>query len=300
MLETKYVWMDGKNVPFAKANVHIINHSLHYGSAVFEGIRFYETEKGPAVFRLKEHMDRLFLSAKMMGMKIDYSQKELTDAILLLIRKNGLKSGYIRPIFYYGFKMGLDPTGAEVHAAIAVWEWPKYLDKEVVKIKTSKYCRLIFRSGEMEAKISGCYFNSILAGLDAKKAGYDEALLLDYLGNIAEGPGENIFFVKGKTIHTPQKGTILPGITRNSIIQIAKDRGYKIVERKIRLAEIKKFEEAFFTGTAVEVAPIGQIDKTKIGNGKMGKTAGELKEIYSEVVRGKVKKYNQWLTYVKK
>lgn len=295
MVKTKYIWLNGKYVLWDIANIHLLTHSLHYGSAVFEGIRFYETKKEPAVFRLDDHIKRLFFSAETMAMKVPYSQKEMMRAVLKLIKKNSVKSGYIRPIIFYGGKMGLDPTGAEVHAAIACWPWGNYLEKEVVKVKISAYIRLHPKTSSMEAKISGHYFNSILATVDAKKSGFDEALLLDYSGNIAEGPGENIFFVRNKKIYTPPIGSILPGITRNTVMRLAEDFGYRVFEKNIKPRDIKNVDEAFFTGTAAEITAIGRIGTIKIGSGKEGEITKKIKETYHQVVRGKLKGYDTWL-----
>lgn len=299
-MNIKFVWMDGAFVKGEKATVPLLTHSLHYGSAVFEGVRFYETVKGPAVFRLNDHIKRLLYSAKVMGMKIPFTQKELVDATLELIAKNKLTSGYIRPIVFYGSKMGLDPRGADVRVAIACWPWGKYLAKEVVKIKTSPYMRIHPKSSVMTAKISGHYANSILATIDAKNKGYDEALLLDYKGNIAEGPGENIFFVKGKVIVTPPTDSILPGLTRDTVKTLARNLGYKIVEKHIKPNDIIKFDEAFFTGTAAELTAIGDIDATKIGAGKEGGVTKEIREMYHRLVRGELPRYEKWLAYVGK
>lgn len=292
--------MDGMFVKGEKATVPLLTHSLHYGSAVFEGIRFYETTKGPAVFRLNDHIKRLFYSAKVMGMKIHFIQKELADATLELIAKNKLTSGYIRPIVFYGSKMGLDPRGADVHVAIACWPWGKYLAKEVVKIKTSPYMRIHPKSSVMTAKISGHYANSILATIDAKKGGYDEALLLDYKGNIAEGPGENIFFVKGETIVTPPADSILPGLTRDTIKTLARELGYKVVEKHIKPNDIIKFDEAFFTGTAAELTAIGNIDAIKIDAGLEGNVTKKIRETYHCLVHGELTTHKNWLAYVGK
>lgn len=297
---TKFVWMDGAFIKGEQATVPLLTHSLHYGSAVFEGIRFYETAKGPAVFRLNDHIKRLFYSAKVVGMKIPFTQKELVDAILELIEKNKLTSGYIRPIVFYGSKMGLDPCGADVRVAIACWPWGKYLEKEVVKVKTSPYMRIHPKSSVMTSKISGHYANSILATIDAKKQGYDEALLLDYKGNIAEGPGENIFFVKGDTLVTPPAGSILPGLTRDTIMTIARNLGYKIVEKNIKPNDIIKFDEAFFTGTAAELTAIGTIGAVKIGAGKEGGVTRKIRETYHRLVRGELPRHEKWLAYVGK
>lgn len=298
-IKTKYIWLNGKIIPFAKAQIHVLNHSLHYGSAVFEGIRCYNTAKGPAVFRLRDHINRLFHSAEVLGMKIPYNKEEIGKAIKNLIKKNKLKECYIRPIVFYGEKMGLDPAGAPLYVAIAAWGWAKYLAKDCVSARTSSFMRIHPASSKMTAKLSGHYANSIVASLEAKKNGFDEALFLDYQDNIAEGPGENIFFVKSKTLYTPRKGSILPGITRESIIRIAQDLGYKIIEKNIKPADIKKFDEAFFTGTAVEVNAIGKIDKIIFNKEKEGPIARKIKEAYLKTVRGENEKYIKWLDFVK-
>lgn len=312
-METKYIWIDGKFVAFGKSQIHLLNHSLHYGSAVFEEIRCYDTEKGPAVFRLTDHIKRLFHSAYVMGMKISYTPNQIIKTIKELIKKNGLSECYIRPIAFYGSKMGLLPEGAPLSVAIAVWPWGKYLKKDAVSIKISNFARIHPKTSFMTAKISGHYANSIMASLEAHSKGFDEALLLDFQGNIAEGPGENIFFVKGRTLFTPKKGTILPGITRGSVMKIARDLGYDIVEKDIKPSEIKNFSEAFFTGTAAEINAIGKIDgksldgsnkftagklETRKSDGKEGPVTAELKNIYLDAVHGKVKKYGGWLEYV--
>lgn len=299
MKKTRYIWFNNKLVKWDEAKVHLLTHSLHYGSAAFEGIRFYNTERGPAVFRLKEHIDRFLNSAEVLGMKLPFSKNQLIKTTLNLIKKNKIKQGYIRPIAFFGYgKMGLSPIGVPLNVAIAVWPWGRYLEKDIVKVKTSSFCRLFPKSGVMGAKISGHYFNSILATLEAKKFGFDEALLLDYKGFVAEGPGENIFIVKNKKIITPKKRTILPGITRQTVITLAKDLGYKVVEKNIKLPELKRADECFFVGTAAEVSPIGQIDKVKICKGEIGPITRELQELYKLVVTDKIKKYQKWLTYI--
>lgn len=298
-VKTKLVWLNGKFIPFKKAQVPLLTHSLHYGSAVFEGIRCYDTRKGPAIFRLKDHIDRLFHSAAVLGMKITFTKKEIIKAIKETVKKNNLKECYIRPIVYYGEKMGLFPLGAPLHFAIAAWPWGKYLNKESVAVKVSSFIRLHPHSSIMTAKISGHYFNSILASLEAKKAGFDEALLLDSSGNIAEGPGENIFFIRNKSVITPQKRTILPGITRDSIITIAKDLGYRITEKNIKPTELKNFSEVFFTGTAVEINAIGRINNIEFNSGEEGKITKKIKNIYLKIVHGEIKKYEKWLDYIK-
>lgn len=290
------VWFDGKFITVAKATVPLLTHSLHYGSAVFEGIRFYKTPKGPAIFRLPDHIKRLFFSARTMGMKIPFSEKEIIGATTELVRKNKLTDGYIRPIAWYGEKMGLYPKNAPLHIAIACWSWGKYLKKESASVCISKFARIHPRSSVMTAKISGHYANSVLASLEARKKGYDEALLLDWCGNIAEGPGENIFFVRGNTLTTPPSGSILPGITRNSVITIAKDISLRVQEKNIKPKDLRLYNEAFFTGTAVEIHPIEKIDKIAFQDAN-GKITKQIKEIFFKAVRGEVKKYRHWLTF---
>ncbi len=296
-MKSKYIWVNGKPVSFSEAKFHILNHSLHYGTAVFEGIRFYKTAEGPAIFRLDSHMERFLFSAKTMGMELPFSKKELCEAAKETVRKNGFEEGYIRPIAFWGGKMGLMPQGADLNVAIAVWEWGKYLEKDMVEVMISDVVRVHPESSVMNAKISGNYANSVLASNQAKEKGFDEALLLDYQGFIAEGPGENIFFAKDGKLYTPEKGTVLPGITRQTIITLFSEK-YEIVEKKITVDEIGDFDEAFFVGTAVEVNGISKISETDFGD-KEGKITGEVKEKYLSVVRGEDKKYFKWLTIVK-
>lgn len=296
----QYIWFDGKILPHADANIHILNHSLHYGSAVFEGIRCYETPKGPAVFRLKDHMKRLFHSAQVMGMKVPYSQTQIIAAAKKIVRINKLKECYIRPIIFYGDKMGLSPIGAPLHVAIAAWPWGKYLTKDSVSALISSFARLHHRSSVMTAKISGHYSNSIIASLEARKSGYDEAIFLDDDGNIAEGPGENIFFVKGNTLYTPRIGKILPGITRASVIALAPRVGCKVVETVIRPRDLRKYSEAFFVGTAAEVNAIGKINRVVFRDGREGPVAKCVKVEYQRAIHGKLKGTAKWLDYVGK
>lgn len=294
----QYIWLNGKFVAFKGAKIHLLNHSLHYGSGVFEGIRAYETPKGSAVFRLNEHVARLFRSSDVMGMKLPYSQAEVTNAILATVKKNKSSECYIRPLCFYDEKMGLDPTDSPVNVMIATWPWGKYLTKEAVKVKISDFARIHPNSSVMEAKISGHYSNSILASMQVKKQGYDEALLLDHKGNIAEGPGENVFFVFNNTLYTPKLGSILAGITRDTIIQLAKDLGLKVVEKNIKPAEIGKYKEAFFTGTAAEVNAIGQIDKHVFSNNKEGEVTAKIRQCYLDTVHGKLTTHKGWLSLV--
>jgi len=292
------IWFNKKLVDWEKAKIHVLSHSLHYGSAVFEGIRCYKTKKGPAVFRLDEHIKRLFYSAKVLRMKIGFSSKEIKEAILKTIKINKLDECYIRPIVFYGEKMGLNLEGAPLNIAVAVWPWPAYLGDKPIKIKVSKYIRIHPKSTICDAKISGHYLNSVLASMEIRKKGYNEALLLDYKGYVAEGAGANIFIIKNNQIFTPEKGSILAGITRNTVIKLARDLDYKIIEKKIKLAELFSANEIFFTGTAVEISPIIQVNKTLINKGKEGEITKKIKEIYKKITRGEIKKYLKWLTFL--
>lgn len=297
---TKFIWMDGKFVDWKDAKIHVLCHTLHYGLGVFEGIRFYETPKGPAVFRLQDHIRRLFNGAKKAFMNVPYTEEEINKAIVETIRKNKIKAGYIRPIFFYGYgKMGLDPHGAELNASIAVWPWGAYLGEEAVRVKTSKFIRIHPESTHTECKICGHYVNSIFASLEAKKNGYHEALLLDYKGNVAEGPGENIFLVRNGKLFTPQVGNILQGITRRSVIELAIDQGIEVEETKLRLEDVYNADESFFTGTAAEVIAIESVDDKKIGKEAPGPITRKLKELFLNIVHGKNEKYEDWLTYVR-
>jgi branched-chain amino acid aminotransferase len=287
------IWLDGKVTKEKQAEVPLLTHSLHYGSAVFEGIRFYDTDRGPAIFRLKDHIDRLFYSASVIDLKFSYKKTKIIKAVSQIIRENKFVDGYIRPIGYFGTKMGLDPKSAPTHIAIAAWPWGKYLNDEV-KVKVARTMRIHPKSLNVGAKISGHYTNSILATQEVRKLGFDEALLLDYRGFVAEGPGENVFFVKGNVLFTPKKSNILLGITRNSVITIAKNLGLRVVEKDIKPQEIKTFDEAFFTGTAAEITLISSIDKKKFKKFVIGKL---IREEYQNIVHGKNKKYKNWLTY---
>lgn len=296
---TKYIWMDGKFVQWKNATVHLITHTLHYGAGAFEGVRFYDTPKGTAVFRLEDHTKRFFYSAKAIGIKMPYSQKQINEAVVMLLRKNKVKSGYIRPITWYGAgHMGVNPMGAPINVAIACWPWGAYLAQESIKMMTSSFIRIHPKSTVSDAKINGHYANSIQAILEAKKAGYDEALFLDYKGNVAEGAAENIFMVKKGVLITPPAGSILPGITRDSIMKVAKDLGYKVIEKTIKLKDLYAADEVFLTGTAAEVTPVRQIDKKTIAKGKVGPVSKLLNAAFMDIVQGQNQKYKKWLTYV--
>jgi len=294
-MKTKYIWFNGKFVRWEEAKIHILTHTLHYGSGAFEGIRCYKTQYGPAVFRLKEHIERLYNSAKFLKMKIPFSKKEIQKAILKLIKLSKVEECYIRPIVFYGYgKMGLNPKGASIDCAVILWPWGKYL-KDKVKVKISKFIRLHPQSVISSAKVCGYYVNSIFATLDAQKDKFDESILLDYRGFVAEGPGENIFIVKNKKLLTPKLGSILPGITRDSIIKIAQDLKIKVIEKDISVKELKDCDEAFFTGTAAEITPIYQIDKKIINKGEIGEITKILQKKFYQIVHGEDKKYKKWL-----
>lgn len=297
---TDKIWFNGRLVDWKKASVHVLSHALHYGSGVFEGIRFYETEKGSAIFRLKEHVARLFYSAKALGMKIPYSQKQISAAIVRTVKSNKIKAGYIRPLCFFDYgKMGLNPVGAPVSVAVACWPWGSYLGGKPIRVKTSQYIRLHPSSVVGDAKVCGHYVNSILASLEIKKAKFDEALFLDYRGYVAEGPGENLFFIKKGVLHTPKPGSILLGITRDSVLKIAKDLKIKIREGGYKKQDLYRADELFFTGTAAEVQPIGSLDNKKIKDGKIGELTKKIRNIYLDTVSGLLPKYKKWLTYVK-
>ncbi|MDP2691107.1 MAG: branched-chain amino acid transaminase [bacterium] len=298
METTDLIWMNGKLLPWEKAQTHVLTHGLHYGSAVFEGTRVYKTPQGPAIFRLKDHTKRLLYSAKTMGMNVPYSEAEINMATLETVRRNKLKQGYIRPIIYYGYgKMGLNPIGAPVEMVIACWPWGKYLDDRPIRVQISDIVRIHPKSSVTDAKISGHYTNSIMAVLSLDP-GFDEALLLDFKGNIAEGPGENFFMVKKGVLYTPKLGTILAGITRDTIFQLAADHGLKVLEKTLKPTDVLKGDEAFFTGTAAEVTAIGSINGKKIGNGKMGPVTTTIQQAYMDVVKGKNKKYERYLSRI--
>jgi branched-chain amino acid aminotransferase len=300
METTKYIWVDGSFVPWGEAQVHVLTHSLHYGAGAFEGERAYKTERGPAIFRLREHTERLFYSSKAIGLELPFTVDEVCDATVELVRKNELEHCYIRPLAFYGYgKMGLNPAGAPPRLIIACWPWGAYLPHEMVDIKVSSYIRIHPKSTIADAKISGHYVNSILAVRELIGTPYHEALFLDTDGNIAEGPGENFFIVKKGEIFTPPLGTILAGITRSTVMEIAKERGLIVHERTLSLEDALDADEAFFTGTAAEVTPIRSIDDKLTGDGTVGAITKTLREIYLDVVTGKEPEYQRFLTYVR-
>jgi len=299
MEPTEFIWMDGELISWGEAKVHVLTHSLHYGGGAFEGIRCYETKKGTAVFRLEDHMKRLLYSAKVLEMKVPYSIEQLNEATLELLRKCEMKEGYIRPIIYFGYgKMGLNPTGSPIETVIACWGWGKYLEHEAVDVKTSDYIRIHPKSTVTDAKITGHYVNSTLASLALAGTGAHEALLLDHEGNVAEGPGENIFMVKDGELKTPAQGNILPGLTRDTVMTLAKDQGLSVREEVLRLDDLLGADELFFTGTAAEVTAIASLDGHKFGDGSPGPITKQLKQSYMAVVRGEDLNYEHYLTYI--
>jgi len=285
-------------VKWEDAKIHVLSHGLHYGTSVFEGIRYYKTGKNSSVFRLQEHLERLFYSAERLEMVLPYSLKEMKKAVVETCRVNEEREGYIRPIIFYGYgKMGLNPAGMNINVAIAVWPWGAYLSKDKIKVMTSSFMRIHPKSLATDAKISGHYVNSVMSSLEMSRLGFDEALLLDYDKNVAEGPGENIFCIKKGVLYTVKLGNILAGITRNSIIRIAReDMGMEVVEKNLKLKDLYESDEAFFTGTAAEIQPIESIDDKVIGNGDIGKYTKKLQQKFSQVVHGENAKYNKWLT----
>lgn len=293
------VWRNGQLIPSAQAHTSLINHCLHYGSGVFEGIRCYQTPKGTAVFRLREHMERLHYSASILELEIPYSVDELCQATLDVLAANKLDSGYIRPVACFGEgKMGLNPHGADIDVFIAAWPWGKYLSDDPITVGTSPWCRIHPKSLQSDAKINGHYVNSIMSSQWAHNNDYQEALLLDFAGNLAEGPGENLFLVKDGTLYTPQLGTILNGITRATIMELAEtELGVKTVETTLSPEDLATADEAFFTGTAAEVTIIKSVDGESLGD-QSNQISGQLKDLYHRVVSGEEPKYDEWLSYV--
>jgi len=301
--KTKKIWMDGKFVDWDKASVHILTHTLHYGLGVFEGIRCYETEPGPAIFRLDEHIERLFNSAHIFLIDIPYTTKVIRNAVIETVRINKIKECYIRPIVYIGHgAMGLYAPKNPVNVSIAAWPWGAYLGDEGLKngirVKTSSFIRNHVNSSMARGKVCGYYINSQLAKKEAIACGYDEALLLDTEGYVSEGSGENIFIVRNGALKTTPLTSILEGITRSSIIKIAHDEGIGVIEERFTRDELYIADEAFFTGTAAEVTPIRLVDGRSIGTGRPGRITKRLQSLFFSIVKGRNKKYESWLTKV--
>ncbi|TAN42930.1 MAG: branched-chain amino acid transaminase [Nitrospirae bacterium] len=304
LTKTEKIWMDGKLVNWDDAKIHVLTHTLHYGLGAFEGIRCYNAKKGPAVFRLDEHVERLFNSAKIFLLDIPYTKAEVRKAILDTIKANKLKECYVRPLVYIGYgAMGIYPKGNPINLMIAVWPWGAYLGEDGlekgIRIKTSSFIRNHVNSQMSRGKICGYYVNSQIAKKEAITGGYDEALLLDAEGYVSEGSGENIFIVRNGQLKTTPLTSILEGITRDSIMTIAKDLGINTVEQRFTRDELYISDEAFFTGTAAEITPIRELDGRIIGEGKAGKLTKKIQSIFFDIVKGKNKKYEKWLTYVK-
>lgn len=299
----KSVWMDGKLVPWSDAQIHVLTHGLHYGYAIFEGIRSHATDRGPAIFRLTEHMDRFVNSAKIYRMKLPFTQQELETACVDLVRDNGISDAYIRPLAYSGYgEMGLDPTKSKVRVAVGEWAWGAYLGEQNlakgVRATVSSWARMDSRSLPPQAKCASNYANSALAKMEATAAGYDEAILLNSAGMVAEGPGENIFRVMNDVVSTPPASSgILRGITRDSVIQFVKDEGLIFQRTDFSREEMFTADELLFTGTAAGITPIREVDGRPIGNGKYPITQ-RLQKRYDEAIHGRSKQYAHWLTHV--
>jgi branched-chain amino acid aminotransferase len=302
--ESKWVWQNGQIIPWAQATTHVSVHALHYGSGVFEGIRCYATPDGPAVFRLDAHLERLYASASVHGLKIPYSQEELADGICDLIQRNGFNSCYVRPICYFGAgSLGLHPGKCPVEVAILAWPWATYLGAEGlqqgVRVTLSPWVKFHSQMMPTTAKACGQYINSILAVRDAMSRGFDEALLLDIEGNIAEGSGENLFIVRdGELITNDQRNSILLGITRDAVIEIAHDLGYKVRTDTLRIEDLLAADEAFFTGTAAEVTPIREVDGAFINDGLPGPITKQIQECFFSLTSGQGEKHREWLHFV--
>ncbi len=297
------IWFDGEMVPWREAKVHVLTHTLHYGMGVFEGVRAYKTAQGPAIFRLQDHTRRLCNSAKIMSMDIPFSEAVLNEAQKACVRENGLESAYIRPMAFYGAEgMGLRADNLKTHVIVAAWEWGAYLGDDGInkgiRIKTSSFTRHHVNVSMCKAKANGHYINSMLALQEALHDGYDEAMLLDVDGFVAEGSGENLFIVREGQIFTPDLTSALDGITRNTLFVLAKELGYEIKEKRITRDEVYIADEAFFTGTAAEVTPIREVDNRTIGDGTRGPITTKLQQAYFELVEGRASRHQDWLVKV--
>jgi len=299
------IWFDGEMVPWREAQVHVLTHTLHYGMGVFEGVRAYhatiEGQQVPAIFRLQEHTDRLFNSAKIMRMDMPFTKEQLNEAQTQSIVQNKLNSAYLRPMCFYGSEgMGLRADNLKVHAIVAAWEWGSYLGadnmKHGLRIKTSSFTRHHVNISMCKAKANGHYINSMLALQEAIQDGYDEELLLDVDGFVAEGSGENLFVIKDGIIYTPELTSALNGITRHTVMTLANDLGYEVREKRITRDEVYIADEAFFSGTAAEITPIRELDNRPIGIGSRGPITERLQSLFFDVVHGRVEKYHDWLT----
>ncbi len=299
------IWYDGQLVPWREATTHVLTHTLHYGMGVFEGVRAYQTPKGTAVFRLDAHTARLFRSAHIMGMTIPYAPREINEAVCTVVRENRLESAYIRPMCFYGSEgMGLHAKGLKVHVIVAAWSWGAYLGEEGqkngIRVRTSSYNRHHVNVSMCRAKANGHYINSMLAVQEAVACGADEALLLDTEGYVSEGSGENLFIVRDGALYTPDLTSALDGITRDTVIRLAREQlGITVHEKRITRDEVYIADEAFFTGTAAEITPIRELDGRRIGTGKRGPVTEKLQALYFDLVHGRNGLHPQWLTLVK-
>ena len=297
------IWFDGQMVDWRDAKVHVLTHTLHYGMGVFEGVRAYHAEDGTAIFRLQAHTDRLFRSAKIMNMEMPFSKEEINEAQLAAVRENNLDSAYLRPMVFYGSEgMGLRADNLKTHVIVAAWSWGAYLGQDAlekgIRIRTSSFTRHHVNVSMCKAKANGQYINSMLALSDALRDGYDEALLLDVDGFVAEGSGENFFMVYDGVIYTPELTSALDGITRQTVIRLAEEEGYEVREKRITRDEVYVADEAFFTGTAAEVTPIRELDGRTIGCGSRGPVTEVLQKKYFDVVHGRSEAHKDWLAYV--
>ncbi len=304
MQPTKYIWMDGEFVDWDDATIHVLSHGLHYGTGAFEGIRAYETDRGPAVFRLTEHIERLARSCKALGIPIEWSVDEIVKASKEVFSANGLVSGYIRPLVFYGTgSMGLNPAGASVHTMIATWEWGAYLGEDGVtngiRVKVSSWRRIGHDSLMPNAKLTGGYVNSVQAKQEALRGGYDEAIMLNTDGFVAEGSGENLFLVRDGVVRTPSLASgVLEGLTREAVITMLRDDGYEVIETEITRTDLYYADEMFFTGTAAEVTPIREIDDRPAGDGRPGPVTKRAQEMFIDTVTGENERYADWLDYI--
>ena len=304
-MDVDTIWMDGEFLDWDDAQVHVLTHALHYGTGVFEGVRCYDTESGPAIFRWEDHLDRLYQSGQPYGMELPYDRDELTEATVELIRRQGLASCYIRPLAFYGYhSLGVSPGDCPVKVMVACWPWGAYLGEEAleegVKVKVSSWRKYASSMIPTNAKTTGLYVNSMLAGEEARNHGYTEAIVLNKEGNVAEGPGENLFLVRDGEVYTPGLAEgILDGITRNAVITMARDLGYTVHDgATISRGELHTADELFFSGTAAEVTPIRQVDNVEVGAGTKGPVTDEIQTRFFEVVEGRTDDYADWFTYV--
>jgi len=304
-MDVTTIWQDGEFVDWDDATVHVLTHALHYGTGIFEGVRCYDTENGPAIFRWDEHLERFFQSGDPYDMELPFSRAEITEATLELLRREELESGYIRPVAFYGYgSLGVSPKDNPVNVAIAAWPWGAYLGEEAlengVEVMISSWRKHASSQIPTNAKTTGLYVNSLLAGEEARRNGYTEAIVLNKEGNVAEGPGENIFLVRDGEIYTPGLAqSILDGITRNTVIELARERGYTVHDQAtISRGELNTADELFFTGTAAEVTPIRKVDNVTIGNGSRGPVTEELQQAFFDLVERRTDAHEEWFTYI--